>query len=170
MQRAVGGPLRQGSANRIFSSQHVVASDSGDCVTGRVSIPSTAPGADPASEPVRGCPTTRCLARRGTLPGPNGGPIAIWGALPKIGHRPWYVASWNGEWLAMLSFSAAAWKCTARDAWIGWGYRRHDHSAPGAQRTPGLRRPAHDRRLSLPSSRRTPPSAWPATASRSIDT
>jgi hypothetical protein len=42
------------------------------------------------------------------------------GALPKIGHTLWYVASWAGEWVVLLSFSAAAWKCGARDAWIGW--------------------------------------------------
>ena len=45
------------------------------------------------------------------------------GALPKIGHTLWYVASWQGQWLALLSFSAAAWKCAARDAWIGWDFR-----------------------------------------------
>lgn len=45
------------------------------------------------------------------------------GALPKIGHTLWYFASWRGEWLALLSFSAAAWKCAARDAWIGWDFR-----------------------------------------------
>jgi hypothetical protein len=45
------------------------------------------------------------------------------GALPKIGHTLWYVASWSGEWVALLSFSAAAWKCAARDAWIGWDFR-----------------------------------------------
>jgi hypothetical protein len=45
------------------------------------------------------------------------------GALPKIGHTRWYVATWNGQWLALLSFSAAAWKCAARDTWIGWGFR-----------------------------------------------
>jgi hypothetical protein len=45
------------------------------------------------------------------------------GALPKIGHTRWYVATWNGEWLALMSFSAAAWKCAARDAWIGWDFR-----------------------------------------------
>ena len=45
------------------------------------------------------------------------------GALPKIGHTLWYVANWNGQWLALLSFSAAAWKCAARDAWIGWDFR-----------------------------------------------
>ena len=45
------------------------------------------------------------------------------GALPKIGHTLWYVASHNNEWLALISFSAAAWKCAARDQWIGWSYR-----------------------------------------------
>ena len=45
------------------------------------------------------------------------------GALPKIGHTLWYVASWSGEWVALLSFSAAAWKCGARDTWIGWDVR-----------------------------------------------
>ncbi len=45
------------------------------------------------------------------------------GALPKIGHTLWYVATWAGQWLALLSFSAAAWKCAARDAWIGWDFR-----------------------------------------------
>jgi hypothetical protein len=45
------------------------------------------------------------------------------GALPKIGHTLWYVATWQGQWLALLSFSAAAWKCAARDAWIGWAFR-----------------------------------------------
>jgi hypothetical protein len=45
------------------------------------------------------------------------------GALPKIGHTLWYVATWSGQWLALLSFSAAAWKHAARDAWIGWDFR-----------------------------------------------
>jgi hypothetical protein len=45
------------------------------------------------------------------------------GALPKIGHTLWYVATWYGQWLALLGFSAAAWKCAARDAWIGWDFR-----------------------------------------------
>ena len=47
------------------------------------------------------------------------------GALPKIGHTLWYVATWQGQWPALLSFSAAAWKCAARDAWIGWDFRHH---------------------------------------------
>jgi hypothetical protein len=45
------------------------------------------------------------------------------GALPKIGHTLWYVATWRGQWLALVSFSAPAWKCTARDKWIGWDFR-----------------------------------------------
>lgn len=45
------------------------------------------------------------------------------GALPKIGHTVWYVATCDAQWLALLSFSAAALKCGARDRWIGWGLR-----------------------------------------------
>jgi hypothetical protein len=45
------------------------------------------------------------------------------GALPKIGNTLWYVATWQGEWRALLSFSAVAWKCAAREAWIGWDSR-----------------------------------------------
>lgn len=45
------------------------------------------------------------------------------GALPKIGETLWYVATWREEWVALLSFSAAAWKCAVRDRWIGWGFR-----------------------------------------------
>jgi hypothetical protein len=45
------------------------------------------------------------------------------GALPKIGETLWYVATWREAWVALLSFSAAAWKCAARDRWIGWPFR-----------------------------------------------
>lgn len=45
------------------------------------------------------------------------------GALPKIGNTIWYIASCNDQWLGLLSFSAAALKCGARDRWIGWGHR-----------------------------------------------
>jgi hypothetical protein len=45
------------------------------------------------------------------------------GAAPKIGHTLWYVVTWCGQWVALLSFSAAAWKCAARDRWIGWDFR-----------------------------------------------
>ena len=37
--------------------------------------------------------------------------------------RLWYGALWRGEWVALASFSAAALKCQARDAWIGWTLR-----------------------------------------------
>jgi hypothetical protein len=45
------------------------------------------------------------------------------GFLPKIGETLWYVAVWGEEWVALISFSAAAWKCGARDRWIGWDMR-----------------------------------------------
>jgi hypothetical protein len=45
------------------------------------------------------------------------------GALRKIGNTLWYVAILKDEWVALLSFSAAALKCAARDQWIGWPYR-----------------------------------------------
>jgi len=45
------------------------------------------------------------------------------GSLPKIGETLWYLASWQDEWVALLSFSTPAWKCAARDRWIGWDFR-----------------------------------------------
>lgn len=45
------------------------------------------------------------------------------GKLPKIGHSIRYVALYDNQWVAILSFSAAALKCKARDNWIGWEYR-----------------------------------------------
>lgn len=45
------------------------------------------------------------------------------GSLPKIGETLWYVALRYDEWVALLSFSASAWKCSARDRWIGWSFR-----------------------------------------------
>ena len=45
------------------------------------------------------------------------------GHLPKISETLWYLALFGDEWIALLSFSAAAWKCTARDQWIGWSSR-----------------------------------------------
>ena len=45
------------------------------------------------------------------------------GFLPKIGETLWYVAAWRDEWVALLSFSASALKCAARDCWIGWDFR-----------------------------------------------
>ncbi len=49
------------------------------------------------------------------------------GALAKIGETLWYVATYLGEWVALLSFSSAALKCAARDRWIGWNFR-HQYS------------------------------------------
>jgi hypothetical protein len=49
------------------------------------------------------------------------------GALRKISETLWYVARLADQWLALLSFSAAALKCSARDRWIGWDFRhRYD--------------------------------------------
>ncbi len=45
------------------------------------------------------------------------------GSLPKIGETLWYLASWHDQWVALLSFSTPAWKCAARDRWIGWDFR-----------------------------------------------
>ncbi len=45
------------------------------------------------------------------------------GSLPKISETLWYIALWGNQWLALISFSAAALKCTARDRWIGWTFR-----------------------------------------------
>nr|WP_256250626.1 Druantia anti-phage system protein DruA [Nitrosomonas sp. Nm51] len=45
------------------------------------------------------------------------------GDLAKIGHTLWYVTTHGDEWAALLSFSAAAWKCGVRDRWIGWDFR-----------------------------------------------
>ncbi len=45
------------------------------------------------------------------------------GVLPKISETLWYVATFGGQWVALMSFSAAALKCSARDRWIGWDFR-----------------------------------------------
>ena len=45
------------------------------------------------------------------------------GALAKISETVWYVARWQEQWVALLSFSACALKCRARDGWIGWDLR-----------------------------------------------
>jgi hypothetical protein len=37
-----------------------------------------------------------------------------------VGESVAHVAELGGEWLALLLWAAAAMKCTARDAWIGW--------------------------------------------------
>ena len=45
------------------------------------------------------------------------------GDLPKISETLWYVTTFGDQWVALLSFSAAALKCSARDRWIGWDFR-----------------------------------------------
>ena len=45
------------------------------------------------------------------------------GDLAKIGHTLWYVATYEQQWIALLTFSASALKCAARDRWIGWDFR-----------------------------------------------
>lgn len=45
------------------------------------------------------------------------------GTAPKIGETLWYVALWRSHWIALLSFTSAAWKCAVRDRWIGWRWR-----------------------------------------------
>ncbi len=45
------------------------------------------------------------------------------GALAKIGNTIRYVAELDGCWAGLLSISAPALKCAARDRWIGWDYR-----------------------------------------------
>jgi hypothetical protein len=45
------------------------------------------------------------------------------GALPKIGETLWHVATWQNKWVAIMTLSAAAWKCAARDQWTGWDFR-----------------------------------------------
>ena len=45
------------------------------------------------------------------------------GDLPKISETLWYVALCRDHWVALITFSAAAWKCGARDRWIGWSSR-----------------------------------------------
>ena len=44
------------------------------------------------------------------------------GALPKISNTLWYVAKYKEQWLAVLSFSASALKCAARDQWLGCSF------------------------------------------------
>jgi hypothetical protein len=53
------------------------------------------------------------------------------GALPKISETLWYIATFDDQWIALLSFSAAALKCSARDRWIGWDIRhQYDRLKP----------------------------------------
>ena len=45
------------------------------------------------------------------------------GAPWKISQTVWYAADdGSGAWPALAAFTAAALKCSARDAWIGWRF------------------------------------------------
>jgi len=52
------------------------------------------------------------------------------GCLPKIGNTIWYIATCSNEWIAILSFSAAALKCGVRENWIGWSIRHQYDRLP----------------------------------------
>jgi hypothetical protein len=45
------------------------------------------------------------------------------GALPKISETIRYACIYREKWVALLSFSASALKCSDRDRWIGWSQR-----------------------------------------------
>jgi hypothetical protein len=45
------------------------------------------------------------------------------GAIRRIGESVWYVAIYEGQWIALISFSAAVLQCEVRDRWISWHYR-----------------------------------------------
>lgn len=45
------------------------------------------------------------------------------GSRHPVGETLYYVATYQDEWVALLSFSSASRKCAARDQWIGWSYR-----------------------------------------------
>ena len=45
------------------------------------------------------------------------------GSLNPVGETLRYIALWQDQWIALITFTSAALKCTARDQWIGWRYR-----------------------------------------------
>ena len=45
------------------------------------------------------------------------------GALPRISKTLRYVVTFSDQWIALLSFFAAALKYSPRDRWIGWDFR-----------------------------------------------
>ncbi len=45
------------------------------------------------------------------------------GSRRAVGESLHYLATYEDEWVALLSFSSAARKCAARDQWVGWSYR-----------------------------------------------
>ncbi|WP_425648379.1 hypothetical protein HF292_005115 [Acidithiobacillus ferruginosus] len=68
-------------------------------------------------------PGTPNQAQRGSpLSGVDGGAHYL-GAVPRIGETLWYVATWQDQWVALISMSGAALKCAVRDLWIGLDFR-----------------------------------------------
>ena len=41
-----------------------------------------------------------------------------------VGARLFYVAEYEGEWLALVAWNAAAYGLKAREAWIGWSFKQ----------------------------------------------
>lgn len=101
----------------------------------RLPPPQTTPGRRPAPTPDAGG-----LPAAGSLRAAPGAGLSVrlvhpaerprWRALlaahhylgyaHPVGESLGYVATLEGRWVALLGFAAAAWKCQARDAWIGW--------------------------------------------------
>lgn len=69
-----------------------------------------------------------------------------------VGERIFQVAEWRGQWLALIGWTAAAYRCRARDAWMGW---------TEDQRRPRLRFVAHNARFLILSD-----AHWPHLGSR----
>jgi hypothetical protein len=55
---------------------------------------------------------------------------AYLGSMPKISETLWYIATLCNEWVALISFSAAACKCKVRDCWIDERCRTSDKGLP----------------------------------------
>ena len=65
-----------------------------------------------------------------------------------VGERLRYVAVFDGQWMALLSWSAAAYHLKDRDAWVGWSVpqrrcrlwqqMRHSHDRNSAARVVDL--------------------------------
>ncbi len=84
---------------------------------------------------MQSAPLDEPLAEPGSLRGVQvrlirGGEKETWNRLMRehhyLGFQGWvgeslrYVAEWQGRWVALVGWCAAALKCSARDRWIGW--------------------------------------------------
>ena len=82
------------------------------------------------SQPPEGFQSTNDMVRRVRVLLITAHERARWDALMRthhylgfegfIGPSLRYVAEWEGAWLALLGWQAAALKCRWRDRWIGW--------------------------------------------------